>query len=885
MKHSFVCRVLVLLLLCVTLVSCTATDTVTTADTTSPVTEEQPPVVDTLEIYEEIIGSIRIQLYSESVLRIEKSDATGLFCDSETIAVTNRTDWPGVEVTREEKDGNIILTTSAYTVCVPAEAKDTKDITVTDTDGKAIWTENRSNEATVYLPEPARTPTAWAFADSPRVIIPENGFTEVINESDNGFKYSTDTEDNYIFVCNGDPIALRADYNKLVGQCNMVTLKSLGLWFSRYYPYHDIELLDLVDTYRDKGYPIDYIVCDTDWKIGASTGYEINTKYFRDMPGFLEKMHDKNINIVFNDHVREYSGSLLDAEQIEWFNENLTEKLNMGLDTWWYDRNWGYTLNSPFDGIPSDMFGQLLYLSISEAYNAPLNKRTVLLSNYHKLFSGHLRSPSYIGTHRYSIQWTGDIEVNILPQDLENLVDLGVYTSSAYISSDIGGHMGTPSDELFIRWTQFGALSPIMRYHSSSSDRSPWVYGRTADEVANTYINMRYRLLPLFYNLAYENYELGLPMARRLDFYYSQYKEARASDQYLLGEDILVAPITRTDYGFIPDAWFKTADGKSGVTVNYYNNIDLSGDPVVTRREDNMNINCNASSPADGVNADNFSAVMESTLTIGDYDVYIGVKSDDGVRIYLDGELVIDHWKASDSETVVNKDVVLKAGTSYDLRVEYYDGIGIAFLELQYEAVDPKNNVISDERTVFIPDGTWMDVFSGETYTGPQTITVTHSLTTSPIFVRLGSVTALAYKADYADTNDWQRLALDVYPADGTKDTSVLYEDDGASLDYQSGSFRKTEMSVETNNGETTIKISAAEGEYKTEWTEREWTVRLHASDVESVTVNGNAVEFSVIEKDASAAPFASEGASPDGDVVTVTFKAAIDSESVIVIK
>jgi alpha-glucosidase (family GH31 glycosyl hydrolase) len=47
-------------------------------------------------------------------------------------------------------------------------------------------------------------------------------------------------------------------------------------------------------------------------------------------------------------------------------------------------------------------------------------------------------------------------------------------------------------------------------------------------------------------------------------------------------------------------------------------------------------------------------------------------------------------------------------------------------------------------RTVFIPDGTWIDVWSGEPFVDPQTITAEHNLSTLLIFVREGSVVALA---------------------------------------------------------------------------------------------------------------------------------------------
>ncbi len=883
-----------LLLLCVLLVACGGADTATetTADTTAPVTEadtaadttaeylpETETEAETYELYEEVFGNVRVQIYSDSALRVEEA-VDGKFCDDRTIAVTNRTAWNGTPVERTVGEDAILLKTAAYTVCIPPKAGSAGDVVIETPDGKRIWTAQEANaSATVNLPDPADTPAAWSFSDNPRITVPDDGFTSVTDEKNNGFT-STAAADHYIFVCNGNPFTLRADYNRLVGPCDMVTVKALGLWFSRYYAYSSSELLRLVREYRTRDYPLDYVVVDTDWRVGASTGYDINTTLFPNMEQFLAQMHRFNVSVAFNDHVREYNESVLSSAQLTWFNENLTAKLAMGLDTWWYDRNWHYRLQSPFAGIDGDMLGQMMYQAIMEKYNAPLNRRTVMLSNYYTDMHSRLTLPAYVGTHRYSVQWSGDITPAVLHSELENMVKLGVYTSTAYVSSDIGGHLYSPTDALFVRWTQYGALSPIMRYHSSGDDRSPWMYGEIADQVANTYINMRYRLMPLFYTLAHENYADGLPMARRLDFYYPQYEEAQRNDQYLLGEDILVAPITEGEQPPKTE-WLKTPNGSVGAEITYYKNTDLSGTPAHTDIVSTIDFTWGVGAPAAGVPADNFSAVIRAKLT-APYDIYLGVINDDGVRVYVNDTLVIDHWQPSDSTMLTNKDFVLKANTSYDLRIEYYEEAGGASLRL---LCVPANGETESSRTVFIPDGEWMDVFSGKVYQGPATVTVTHDLTSSPVFVRKGSLLALAHKSTHADTDQWKELVLDVYPAEGKTDTSTLYEDDGASLDYQSGNSRETKLSVTTENGTTKITVGAAKGAYTTAWTEREWTVRLHASDVKSVTVNGESVAFETLARDAAAAPFAATGAAADGDIVVFTFTAHLLQPVEIVIE
>ena len=70
--------------------------------------------------------------------------------------------------------------------------------------------------------------------------------------------------------------------------------------------------------------------------------------------------------------------------------------------------------------------------------------------------------------------------------------------------------------------------------------RMPWLKGEDALNIIRDYVNLRYRLLPTYYNLSHENYETGMPLVRRLDFEYPEYESASRNDQYLLGEDILI---------------------------------------------------------------------------------------------------------------------------------------------------------------------------------------------------------------------------------------------------------------------------------------------------------------------------------------------------------
>ena len=83
----------------------------------------------------------------------------------------------------------------------------------------------------------------------------------------------------------------------------MVNLSTLGFWDSRYYAYSAETALQQIKDYRDRGYAIDVLVIDTDWrKAGSGMGYEINTNLFPNMAKFLEECEKLGVEICFNDH-------------------------------------------------------------------------------------------------------------------------------------------------------------------------------------------------------------------------------------------------------------------------------------------------------------------------------------------------------------------------------------------------------------------------------------------------------------------------------------------------------------------------------------------------------------------------------------------------------
>lgn len=137
--------------------------------------------------------------------------------------------------------------------------------------------------------------------------------------------------------------------------------------------------------------------------------------------------------------------------------------------------------------------------------------------------------------------------------------------------SDIGGYSEFADREVYARWIQVGALSPLMRFHGKGSDL-PWdMPTQPSDdaemtEVYGTYIRLHEALVPYLVDLAREAHDTGLTPVRPLAFRWPDHAEAGdAWDEWLLGDDLLVAPVWRSgdrarQVWFPPGRWVDVWD-------------------------------------------------------------------------------------------------------------------------------------------------------------------------------------------------------------------------------------------------------------------------------------------------------------------------------------
>lgn len=120
----------------------------------------------------------------------------------------------------------------------------------------------------------------------------------------------------------------------------------------------------------------------------------------------------------------------------------------------------------------------------------------------------------------------------------------------------------------------------------------------------------------------------------------------------------------------------------SGITSlvwqgQYWNNISLSGDPVLVRQDNAINFQWGTGSPGANVPADNFSARWDTLTNVSTARNYvIRATTDDGIRVWVDNNLVIDQWEPH-SATTYSATVYLAQG-QHSFRVEYFEQYGDA---------------------------------------------------------------------------------------------------------------------------------------------------------------------------------------------------------------
>jgi alpha-D-xyloside xylohydrolase len=421
---------------------------------------------------------------------------------------------------------------------------------------------------------------------------------------------------DFWIVAGQSPADLLGRYTQATGKSPALPDWALGFWQSKLRYKTQEELLEVAREYHRRELPIDAIVLDYfHWP--AMGEWKLDPQAFPDPEAMVEELTDMGIELVVSiwpmvnafaetfAEMTERNLLLFDARGPAWQRQLPDHKPGMdkgpaptyfydpmnpeareyiwqrskegyykyGIKAWWLDGNEPELKHMDFDcfrthlGSGREVVG--LYPNLhAKAYfdgmKAEGEEHVVLLCR-----SG------WAGIQRYgAILWSGDIRASF--DILRRQVTAGLNVSMSgvpYWNTDIGGFAGAAKKhedpayrELLIRWFQYGAFCPVMRLHGNRDPNEVWSYGQEACEIFESYLHIRRRLRPYLQSQMQKACERGLPIMRPLLLEFpDDPKTWPVHDSYLLGTDLLVAPVleagARTRAVYLPagatwtDAW------------------------------------------------------------------------------------------------------------------------------------------------------------------------------------------------------------------------------------------------------------------------------------------------------------------------------------------
>lgn len=497
---------------------------------------------------------MRFSFYSDSIIRIEYSPE-GCFRDNCTCVISNR-DLAGTELTEAQHESELILHTPKLSIrCNPKFGNfkiewqsHTWSPGIDDTDNLGGTIKSLDGAGAGRLPEIGK----GALSRQKYFVIDDSHSPGCEIDKDSLIpQNSDDYRDIYFAAYDNYTEGLQA-LAMLTGRIPMIPRYALGLWYSRYYPCSDNDYKRITRMFKKIGIPLDVMVLDVDWHKYGWEGYDWNTDLIPDPKGLIKWFHDREIRVSLNVHpggipaddshahiIREVLGldqshepirlNLADATTSGTYMELLHRPLmDIGVDFWWID---GDAAEMP--GLDSQLRTNSVYYDFSQKYSS---SRPMILSRYGGL-----------GSQRYPVGFSGDTKSDwaVLRYEV-NFTSTAGNALMPYWSHDIGGFSGNHLDpQLYIRWVQFGALSPFLRLHSDHGDRAPWEYGTEITSAFKRAYELRMSLVPYLYSLCYQASNESMPIMRPLYLTWPDDEECYNHDgQYTIGDALLACPVT-----------------------------------------------------------------------------------------------------------------------------------------------------------------------------------------------------------------------------------------------------------------------------------------------------------------------------------------------------
>ncbi|KAL7537615.1 hypothetical protein ACHAXR_007963, partial [Thalassiosira sp. AJA248-18] len=547
-----------------------------------------------------------------------------------------------------------------------------------------------------------KTGTAGAFWFNPTETFVDIEETPKVGNVENSSKTHFMSESGImdLFLLPGpDPSALYGQYARLTGRMPLPPMFSLGYHQCRWNYRDEADVYQVHSKFEELDYPYDVLWLDIEHTDGKRY-FTWDSKTFPHPEDMQKKLggDGRRMVTIIDPHIKRDNNYYIHKEATAlglyikdkkgekdfdgWCWPGSSSYLDFTTEKvrgWWadqfqYSKYKGSTpelftwndMNEPsvFNGPEVSMQKDLLNLDKCEhrewhnlygmLFHRSTSEGLIKRNEGHNVRPFVLSRSFFAGSQRYGAIWTGDNEAKWSHLKISAPMLLGLNVGAlSFVGADVGGFFGNTDAELMTRWMQAGAYQPFFRGHAhhDAKRREPWMFGDETMVLLRRAAMARYALLPYWYTVFWQAGVSGMPVMRTMWMQYPKIAELYSvDDQYLIGSDLLVKPVTSagattSDIQFpLSDCWYDVdtmqqmnlkGDADSAVSMTVGSHIDKipvyqRGGSIIPRK---------------------LRLRRSSHLMMNDpYTLYVALGRDlkaDGT-LYMDDETTFDHEKRQD---------------------------------------------------------------------------------------------------------------------------------------------------------------------------------------------------------------------------------------------
>lgn len=697
-------------------------------------------------------------------------------------------------------------------------------------------------------------------------ILWDNPSKTIFRDDSTGASFRSDVGDqiDYYFLAAETMDGVIREYRDLTGQAPLYGKWAYGYWQSKEHYDNRDELMSVARKYRRLQIPIDNMIQDWDYWNGPENwgSMSFDSTLFPEPKAMIDSLHAMNYHLmisiwpamgpntkIYKDMLQKgylydpvgwagfkyYDAFNPEANQLYW--EYLRDGLlSKGVDAWWIDSTEPDVINA-LTKESTDYEMKKLGRNFLGSWARYMNGFSIRMTD--ALYQ-HLREEvpdrrpyiltrsTFAGQQRNAATtWSGDIGARWdvykaqiaagLNHSMSGIpywtFDIGAFVIGSYGGVFMNGGKDPSYQELYTRMFQLGAFSPIFRSHGSETPREIWEMGEFVPVLVK-YDNLRYRLMPYIYSLAWKVTHEGYTIMRGLPMDFQSDRDTyNIDDQFMFGPALMVCPVTEFMVYHPPEEsvpvdpeCLRTDDGQPGLSAKYYKDNHYK-DLSLERIDPNVDIFWYTGRP-EFVTDSMYSVRWQGKLIpkeTGPHQFHF--KCFDEYRIKINGREIPFVYRSTERYT---EKVQLEAGKAYDILVEVENNqTGAARMRMFWKtpsifAKETGEVDVDKVRSVYLPEGTsWINFWTGASHDGGQTIVTAAPIEICPLFVRAGSIIPTGPFVQYATEKPADPIELRIYP--GADGQFTLYEDESDNTHYEQGVYATIDFGWDDSEKQLTI--------------------------------------------------------------------------------